>query len=489
MSSDRVTLKIDISAENETICCFNFSQACMLGGLSFYLIETLEISLLEELFALLDEACEYRDSRLKPFEGRPDSAASNEYISKVKDVLHNYVDTLEQADKLIHDPLLSILLLYLPLSGMDIHYEGMARVQDYTPAEKDLWGRGANEAVDGISESISSTYTLRSKIQKRVYCAQSSHENTYQWREILVNHRRPEDVYFANAALAGADEHFFRITAGLSEAMKILISMPRLLNYESRGEKPDMADGENKGPIIGGGWLADMQQRFDRDPHRKKSERKKKIEKDALEKAWLTEAAHYAHSWMEKGGVYAESAFLTSYLAVEYRTLIEEKHMKIRRCKICDKFFVSSYSDAQYCKRPNEKYDGRKCNEVGPKLFMRENNPFYDTFESKSKTYLKWTKENKAKIEKAEMPYLEKEADREIKRSMIKKEIEDGYKKWRKEAKDALTAYKTGQLSQDELFESIEIPAIATRSPGLAEHKKQMKFYEMGDQAYATPTP
>ena len=197
------------------------------------------------------------------------------------------------------------------------------------------------------------------------------------------------------------------------------------------------------------------------------------------------------HTKSVSQAVYAVSS-LTALVALELMTM-QQNGKELLRCSFCNRLFASYSSKSKYCPFPNPdpNYEGKTCREVAPivEFANRERSaPFGAEFRKNYATYYRWIARNKNGSESmaALHSYLvdsysgtAKEctqyADQQI--SEIQAEITFLFDQWAIHAKQALTSYAEGKISEQECTSAIQIPSVPFRSPLLACKHAEMRAY------------
>ena len=186
------------------------------------------------------------------------------------------------------------------------------------------------------------------------------------------------------------------------------------------------------------------------------------------------------------GKIYGVVSF-TEIVLAEFN-LLDEMNRRIKKCKLCGKFFVPYQTDSKYCRNPNLKYDGKLCATIGSRITYKQRHGIYDSpigkeYEKRYKTYRAWIDQNeealRSKFSRRYGSNLIADAKKEIeeKRKGIEAEIEHNYEEWKTSAKNAMIRWERGEIDETECLKWIKLPTPFERSPMLRELKDSLDDY------------
>lgn len=132
---------------------------------------------------------------------------------------------------------------------------------------------------------------------------------------------------------------------------------------------------------------------------------------------------------------------------------------RIKTCALCENLFLAHSTRQRFCSNPNLEFQNKSCKDVGPTLLHSKQLKGDDIsilYNKNYKTYHRWTRVSRTK--------LEKEADK-IETKPIIDEILDKFRQWCDTAQRAKNAWLNGSLSKDEAIASLRLPTFYDRSP------------------------
>ena len=169
-------------------------------------------------------------------------------------------------------------------------------------------------------------------------------------------------------------------------------------------------------------------------------------------------------------------------LIVAEMSLLDKINRPLRKCAMCERYFVPFQMESKYCQFPNPQYAGQPCARIASRIKYRQTHEVFDTdlgreYVRHYKAYRKWLDQN-IKMVNANVRNVYG-SDRENTHRKIARQISDElfeiYNSWNDSSVKALNLWFDGAITEIECRERMRIPGVSNRSEKLVDFKRALR--------------